>query len=82
MTDGDADAQAVAQRAADRLATALEDGGFDVGRDFPVLHDAVGRQGVAVVRLGDVRPVTAERPARVLSDAAGAGIVITEEGDR
>jgi hypothetical protein len=59
-----------ARRAADRLALSLEDVGFDVGRDFPMLHDAIDRQGLAVVRLGDVRPSIAERLVTVLSCAA------------
>jgi hypothetical protein len=56
-----------ARRSADRLALALEDAGFDVGQDFPSLHDAFGRQGVAVVRIGDVLPPIADRLAAVLS---------------
>ena len=77
-----ADAQEAAQRSADRLALALEDVGFDVGQDFPVLHDAIGRQGSPVVRLGDVRPMTADRLAAVLSRAAEQGVTLTREDDR
>ena len=52
-----------ARGAADRLALALEDAGFDVGHDFPGLHDTIGRAGVAVVSVGDVRPEVASRLA-------------------
>jgi hypothetical protein len=65
------ESQTEAQSATACLALALEDAGFDVGREFPTLHDAVGRQGFAVVRLGDVRPSVAERLAVVVSLGAG-----------
>lgn len=55
-----------ARGAADRLALALEDAGFDVGHDFPGLHDTIGQEGVAVVSVGDVRPAVASRLADVL----------------
>ncbi|MEU8241794.1 hypothetical protein AB0C07_26385 [Actinoplanes missouriensis] len=64
-------AQEVAQDAADRLALALEDAGFDVGKDFPTLNDAIGRQGGAVVRLGDIRPAIADRLAAALNRQSG-----------
>ena len=64
------DRAAEAQRATDRLALALEDAGFDVGQEFPALHDAIGRQGFAVVRIGDIRPSVADRLATVLSRGA------------
>ena len=50
-----------ARSAADRLALALEDAGFDVGQDFPALQDTIGRRGAPVVRLGDVQPSIANR---------------------
>ena len=62
----DAAGEAEAQRAADRLALALEDAGFDVGKEFPALHHAIGRQGFAVVRIGDIRPAVADRLAVAL----------------
>ena len=74
--------EAEAQRSADRLALALEDAGFDVGQDFPALHDAIGRQGSPVVRLGDVRPTTADQLADVLSRASARGITLRREDDR
>jgi hypothetical protein len=55
-----------ARSPADRLALALEDAGFDVGQDFPALSDAIGHQGTAVVRIGDVLPVVADRLAAAL----------------
>ena len=62
-----------AQSAADRLALALEDIGFDVGQEFPALHDAIGRRGSAVVRIGDVEPAVADRLAGALVRPAVAG---------
>jgi hypothetical protein len=82
MTPERRNTQAEAQRSADRLALALEDVGFDVGQEFPALHDAIGRQGAAVVRLGDVSPASADRLADVLSRAASRGISAAEEDDR
>jgi hypothetical protein len=68
-----------ARGATDRLALALEDAGFDVGQDFPALHDAIGRQGFAVVRMGDVRPSIADRLATVVS--LGSAVTGLEEDD-
>jgi hypothetical protein len=73
VANDDRAGEAVARRSADRLALALEDAGFDVGQEFPALHDAIGRQGSAVVRIGDVRPAVADRLAAALSgDTVGA----------
>jgi hypothetical protein len=77
MTKQDEDA---ARRSADRLALALEDAGFDVGQDFPALHDAIGRQGDAVVRMGDVLPPIADQLAAVLM-ACASQEKPTQEGD-
>ena len=82
MTSEDRPTEAEAQRSADRLALALEDVGFDVGQEFPALHDAIGRQGFAVVRLGDIRPSTAGRLAAVLSRAAACGVTAAEEDNK
>ena len=60
-----------ARRATDRLALALEDAGFDVGQDFPALQDTIGRQGSAVVRIGDVQPFVADRLAAALTTRSG-----------
>jgi hypothetical protein len=70
-----------ARGATDRLALALEDAGFDVGQDFPALHDAVGRQGLAVVRVGDVRPSVADRLAAVVSLGSARAVTRSEEDD-
>ena len=56
----------VARSATDRLAVALEEVGFDVGLEFPALHDAIGCRGQAVVRIGDVAPMVADRLSDVL----------------
>ncbi|GIF74728.1 hypothetical protein [Asanoa siamensis] len=82
MASGDRGTAAGAQVSADRLALALEDVGFDVGQEFSTLHDTVGRHGLAVVRLGDIGPATADRLALVLSRAAERGITLAEEADR
>jgi hypothetical protein len=82
MAGRDREAEAEAERSADRLAFALEDVGFDVGQEFPALYDAIGRQGSPVVRLGDVRPPVADRLAAVLTDAAAQGVTVTREDDR
>ncbi|BFU45768.1 hypothetical protein [Krasilnikovia sp. MM14-A1004] len=71
MPNDDRAWEAAARTSADRLALALEDAGFDVGHDFPALHDAIGRQGLAVVRIGDVQPSVADRlAARLRGDVA------------
>lgn len=61
--------EAAAQRAADRLALALEDVGFDVGRTFPMLSGTVGRDGAPAVVLGQVSGAAAEYLAEVLESA-------------
>jgi hypothetical protein len=70
MASNDPDAETEAQSSADHLALALEDAGFDVGQEFPALHDAIGRQGFAVVRIGDVQPAVAKRLAAALTSGA------------
>ncbi|GAA4953382.1 hypothetical protein GCM10025331_47790 [Actinoplanes utahensis] len=64
---GDRPGADAARTSADRLALALEEAGFDVGQEFPALHDAVGRQGTAVVRVGDISPAVADRLSAVLA---------------
>lgn len=68
----DSDPESVAQRAADHLALALEDVGFDVGRAFPLLHGRLDREGAPVVDLGHVAASVASRLTAVLSRAAGS----------
>lgn len=67
-----------AQRAADRLALALEDVGFDVGRDFPSLSSGVDRAGAPVVQLGQVTAPVADGLASVLSQAAQHGAAVVD----
>ncbi len=81
MTRDDRAGEAAARRSADRLALALENAGFDVGQEFPALHDAIGRQGFAVVRLGDVRPAVANRLASALAGSAAEMQRNSEEDD-
>jgi hypothetical protein len=79
MTDEDRGAGAKARKSADRLALALEDVGFDVGREFPALHGDIGQRGAPVVRMGDVEPSTVDRLAHVLWQAARVGISLPDE---
>ncbi|MGC9666858.1 hypothetical protein ACNTMW_09925 [Planosporangium sp. 12N6] len=65
-----------AQQAADRLALALEDVGFDVGREFPLLGNAVSRNGLPVVILDRILPTVATRLAHVIEQAARAGVTL------
>jgi hypothetical protein len=71
-----ADAEATAQRSADRLAVALEDVGFDVGRAFPTLRGAVDRDGAPVVEFGRISHATASDLTGVLVQAARQGIAL------
>lgn len=70
-----------ARAAADRLALALEDAGFDVGQELPALRDAVGRQGSAVVHIGDVVPAVADRLAAALAGRGISRLPQAEEDD-
>ena len=62
---------AVAHRVADRLATALEDVGFDVGVAFPQLRGGVDRDGAPIVDLGQIAEPIAVRLTTILNGAAG-----------
>ena len=64
-----------AQRAADALALALEEAGFDVGRAFPLLQAAV-RRGVPVVEVGLLAPAVARQLAGLVARAASRGITV------
>ena len=81
MTRDDHADQELARRSADRLALALEEAGFDVGQEFPLLSDAIGRQGAAVVRIGDVRTAIADRLAAALMSGAARQANQAEEDD-
>ena len=56
-----------AQRAADALALALEEAGFDVGRTFPSLLGVVALNGTPMVELGGITAAVATRLAEVLT---------------
>ncbi|HEX6686065.1 MAG TPA: hypothetical protein VF062_25035 [Candidatus Limnocylindrales bacterium] len=66
-----------AQHAADVLALALEDVGFDVGRAFPMLSSGIGADGVGFVQLGRVTGGVASGLAWVLAEAAGRGLTVS-----
>jgi hypothetical protein len=76
MAEQNSGPEADAQRSADRLALALEDVGFDVGRAFPMLGDGLSRDGAPVVELGRVSATVAAGLSTVLSQAAQLGIAI------
>lgn len=65
---------ASAQREADRLALALEEVGFDVGRALPELGNGTGLGGTPIVHLGHTSVDVASRLANVLFEAARRGV--------
>ncbi|MFI5911572.1 hypothetical protein [Dactylosporangium sp. NPDC051541] len=65
-----------AQQSADALALALEDAGFDVGLEFPLLQAAVGQDGTPVVEVGHLAPAVASRLADLVARAASSGIAV------
>jgi hypothetical protein len=67
-----ADAEATARIAADRLAIALEEVGFDVGRDFADLGHRVDAGGAPVVNLGHVAASVATRLTGLLLRSEGS----------
>ncbi len=71
-----ADGGTSVQRTADRLALALEDVGFDVGRAFPMLRSGTNRDGAPFVELGTVTEAVASGLATVLSEAARLGVTL------
>ena len=73
-TPSGADDELSEQQAADLLALALEDVGFDVGRAFPALSSGTGLDGVGFVEVGRVTAGIASGLALVLSQAAGRGV--------
>ena len=70
-----------AQRAADVLAVALEEAGFDVGRAFPELRTTVDATGSAHVEIGPMTPEVAGQLAALLRSAAGSGVTLDVLGD-
>jgi hypothetical protein len=69
-------AEALAQRAADRLALALEEVGFDVGVAFPELHGLLDESGAPTVHLGGITSAVASDLSGFLSDAVGLGLTL------
>ena len=63
-----------AQRSADRLAVALEEVGFDVGRAFPMLGAGVDARGGPGVELGRVAVAVADGLSAVLTGAVRHGV--------
>ena len=63
-----------AQRAADRLAVALEAAGFDVGKAFPSLRSGWDGSGAPGVQLGSVTCAVALDLATLLISAVDAGV--------
>jgi hypothetical protein len=72
----DAEARRVAQDTADHVATALEDVGFDVGREFPMLRSGMNIHGSPTVDLGRVSITVADRIITVLKGAAERGVTL------
>lgn len=81
MTRGHYDPRSAAGMSADLLASALENVGFDVGREFVMLRSAVDYRARPAVDLGQIPELTAQRLTIVLSRAAEAGIVLPSDGD-
>lgn len=67
--------EAAANRAADSLALALEEVGFDVGRAFPMLSTTVDHHGDPIVELGRVSATVAAHLSDVLRRAGEHGII-------
>lgn len=65
-----------AQQAADNLALALENSGFDVGMAFPGLRTAWDESGALGVHLGTVTRGVASDLAALLSRGAAAGVTV------
>jgi hypothetical protein len=70
------ESEAAGQRAADLLALALEEVGFDVGLAFPLLRGGAGVEGAPVVDLGRITVAVASDLALVLREAANGGITL------
>ena len=68
--------EATAQRTTDRLALALEEVGFDVGRAFPMLRSCVDREDLSVIELGRVTEEVAASLSALLMRAARQGVTL------
>ena len=67
------EAYALAQQAADRLALALEEVGFDVGVAFPGLRGLLDVSGTPAVYLGSVASAVSSALSAFLRDAVRLG---------
>jgi len=74
----DARPERVAQAAADQLATALEEVGFDVGREFTMLQGRADLNRTPRVDVGRISTTSAARLVRVLTEAARRGITVAD----
>jgi hypothetical protein len=70
------DPETRAQRSTDQLALALEEVGFDVGRDFPMLSSGLDRDNAPYVELGRVAESVASGLSTVLIRAAQHGVTL------
>jgi hypothetical protein len=70
----------LAQLSADRLALALEEVGFDVGRAFPMLGGVLDKHGRPSVELGRLTAIVADQLSTVLSQAVQWGVSTSAEG--
>lgn len=73
------DSEARAHLSADQLALALEEVGFDVGRDFPMLGSGLNRDGSPYVELGRVAESVASGLSTILIRAAQHGVTLAAD---
>jgi hypothetical protein len=78
---GESTPERTARNAADQLATALEEVGFDVGREFSGLRSALNLGNRPAVDVGRITAESAFTLARILTEAAGHGVGIARSND-
>ena len=78
---GDSSPERTARDAADRLATALEEVGFDVGREFSGLQSTINLGNRPAVDVGRITAESAVDLARILTEAAGCSIGVVRGDD-
>jgi hypothetical protein len=71
----------VAQAAADQLATALEEVGFDVGREFTMLQGRTDLSRAPRVDVGRISIISAARLVSILTEAAQRGMTVANGND-
>ncbi|AEV81990.1 hypothetical protein ACWT_0975 [Actinoplanes sp. SE50] len=76
MADDSLAPATAAQQAADRLAVALEEAGFDVGTAFQDLRSGWDSSGAPGVRIGAVTCTVANDLAALLTSAIEAGVTL------